>query len=253
MKIDFKQISNFKIKSGFTLAEVFSVHLKGGRKQAFTLAEVLITLGIIGVVAAMTLPTLITKYQRYADKIALKKAYSVLSQAFENIKQDEHEAFIMDCPVGRSKCLGDYFSKYIKFVKTSVGNYDFIKSDGCWFAHAKGEQDYQYHYCAITADGLAFDFDIEYVYSSGDNCVTNGPDMPCATILVDTNGSKKPNTWGRDVFEFEIVYENGFKFVPNKPDSRTTTSPSNYCNYGKKGKNAPHQNRFCAYFILSGQ
>lgn len=48
----------------------------------FTLAEVLITLGIIGVVAALTLPALVQKYQEKASIARLKKAYSVLSQAY---------------------------------------------------------------------------------------------------------------------------------------------------------------------------
>ncbi|MBS5860501.1 type II secretion system protein [bacterium] len=50
-------------------------------KAAFTLAEVLITLGIIGVVAAMTMPTLINSTQGAQYKTAYKKALSVMSQA----------------------------------------------------------------------------------------------------------------------------------------------------------------------------
>ena len=52
------------------------------RKVAFTLAEVLITLGIIGVVAAMTLPALITNYKEKQTVSQLKKVYSTLSQAW---------------------------------------------------------------------------------------------------------------------------------------------------------------------------
>ncbi len=52
------------------------------RKSAFTLAEVLITLGIIGVIAAITIPGLMTKYKRTVAEIRLKKAYSVVNQAF---------------------------------------------------------------------------------------------------------------------------------------------------------------------------
>ena len=50
-------------------------------KFAFTLAEVLITLGIIGVVAAMTLPTLIQNHQKKVTVVRLKKFYSVMSNA----------------------------------------------------------------------------------------------------------------------------------------------------------------------------
>ena len=52
------------------------------KKSGFTLAEVLITLGIIGVVAAMTLPALVGKYKEKQRVTQLKKAYSILNQAF---------------------------------------------------------------------------------------------------------------------------------------------------------------------------
>lgn len=51
------------------------------KKKAFTLAEVLITLGIIGIVAAMTLPTLVAKYKKIETVTKLKKFYTVMSQA----------------------------------------------------------------------------------------------------------------------------------------------------------------------------
>lgn len=52
-------------------------------KNAFTLAEVLVTLGIIGVVAAMTVPNLMENYQRQSYVTQLRKVYSELSQAAE--------------------------------------------------------------------------------------------------------------------------------------------------------------------------
>ena len=58
------------------------------KRNAFTLAEVLITLGIIGVVAAMTLPTLIQKYQDKSDYTHLKKIYSQLLQATLSLEQE---------------------------------------------------------------------------------------------------------------------------------------------------------------------
>ena len=64
----------------FTLAEVFSPHCAGRRKIAFTLAEVLITLGIIGIVAALTMPSVIEKHQKQVTVNKLKKVYSTLSQ-----------------------------------------------------------------------------------------------------------------------------------------------------------------------------
>ena len=56
--------------------------------KAFTLAEVLITLGIIGIVAAITIPTLMNNTQNYQFKQAWKKEYSVVSQAVQMLKND---------------------------------------------------------------------------------------------------------------------------------------------------------------------
>ena len=51
-------------------------------KNAFTLAEVLITLGIIGVAAAMTMPSLIAEHKEKSTIARLKKVYSVLDNAY---------------------------------------------------------------------------------------------------------------------------------------------------------------------------
>ena len=58
------------------------------RLAAFTLAEVLITLGIIGIVAAMTLPSLVQNYKEKQTVVALKKIYSTMSQAFNSAKSE---------------------------------------------------------------------------------------------------------------------------------------------------------------------
>lgn len=57
---------------------------KYSRKIAFTLAEVLVTLGIIGVVAAITMPTLIDNHQKKVAATRLEKFYSMMSQAYIN-------------------------------------------------------------------------------------------------------------------------------------------------------------------------
>ena len=58
-------------------------------KQAFTLAEVLITLGIVGVIAAMTLPALINQTHGKELETGLKKAYTVLQTAYNKMAYDE--------------------------------------------------------------------------------------------------------------------------------------------------------------------
>lgn len=52
-------------------------------KNAFTLAEVLITIGIIGIVAAMTIPTLISNYQKQIVETNLQETYSIMQQVMK--------------------------------------------------------------------------------------------------------------------------------------------------------------------------
>ena len=65
------------------------INLLTSKKAAFTLAEVLITLAIIGIVAALTIPTLITNYQKKQTVSKLKQSYSIISQAL-TMAQAEH-------------------------------------------------------------------------------------------------------------------------------------------------------------------
>ena len=64
------------------------------KKNAFTLAEVLITLGIIGIVAAMTLPILINKYEKKVTVTKLKKEYVMFNEAMDMLKVDKSVANI---------------------------------------------------------------------------------------------------------------------------------------------------------------
>lgn len=65
--------------------------MKNYNKGAFTLAEVLITLGIIGVVASMTLPALVQNNRNKELQTGLKRSYSVLSQALDMYQAENGE------------------------------------------------------------------------------------------------------------------------------------------------------------------
>ncbi len=82
-------------------------------RAAFTLAEVLITLGIIGIVAAMTISSLIREYQRNETEVRLQKAYTTMSQAFLLAQAKHGEAKYWDWS-DAEKILRDYFLPDIK-------------------------------------------------------------------------------------------------------------------------------------------
>lgn len=79
-------------------------------KQGFTLSEVLITLGIIGVVAAITLPTLIQNYQKTVWVNQLKESYSILSQGFQKMLADDEVYRLTETQFGIIKDDSDIYN-----------------------------------------------------------------------------------------------------------------------------------------------
>lgn len=91
-----------------------------GRRQfsfAFTLAEVLITLGIIGVVAALTIPSLVANYQKKRVAITLKKSYAELNQALQMGVAENGPNWNYTRADNISLWVQDYIEPYIKFNK----------------------------------------------------------------------------------------------------------------------------------------
>ena len=91
------------------------------RKAAFTLAEVLITLGIIGVVAALTMPSLIAHYRKQEIETRLKHFYSIINQAvmLSEVHNGEAEYWdYTDAPYGQdaSAWVNKYLAPYMKVI-----------------------------------------------------------------------------------------------------------------------------------------
>lgn len=162
------------------------------RKRAFTLAEVLITLGIIGVVAAITMPMLIGKYQKMVWYNQFKKAVSQLENAVKLYEVDNGcVGNISDCLGNRRMSTGDV----IKYFKTSIviNGDDEICSK---ISDIYDGMDYYHFNCEytpdafITTDGILFTMwqDVGYYGNAG---------------FIDINGPfKGPNKGGRDLFTF---------------------------------------------------
>ncbi len=136
--------SHFSRKSGAT--HVALQHNK--RKLAFTLSEVLITLGIIGVVAAMTMPSLIQNYRKQVLVTRAKWFYSFMSNAIQRSEIDNGPA--CDWVGNDSEDNVEYFNKYIKnYIK-----YTDIKS--CSIATNDDETASEMNSCIFLANGSMF-------------------------------------------------------------------------------------------------
>ena len=109
----------------------------------FSLAEVLITIGIIGIVAAITIPSIITKFKRQSAEVKLKKFYSVMNQAIQ-MSIAEHGDIYIDNENREDSNNSDYITtwykeyltKYIKTIKSEkigIDYYEAIFADGSSF------------------------------------------------------------------------------------------------------------------------
>ena len=196
------------------------------KKLGFTLAEVLITLGIIGVVAALTIPSLIQNYQKHVWVNQLKKSVSVVENSFHlAMAQDEVEN-LMDTSLLKTLLVNgddDWYGTWHRFPEFVSKYKDYIKiidtkADDTNFAQYKTLNGTEYNnvmnYPIYLADGSILYLFIDPTGYSAVNYDLIG------SYYIDVNGLKGPNTFGRDLFEFLIspygtVYPNYSKPVRN--------------------------------------
>ena len=185
-----------KAKVGFTLAEG-ATHvnlLPTSAKVGFTLAEVLITLGIIGVVAALTIPGLINNYKAARLKSQFLKSYSTIQQVFKRMQDDEISVDPSSYTDGGS--FQDVFMKYLSgaqkcsLYQTLCKFYDVTTSSIVY----KG---IHYHYLndgtILLNDGTLLMFE-------------NQTNSSVVWVTVDLNGVKNPpNIEGYDTFTFQLI------------------------------------------------
>ena len=169
-------------------------------KFAFTLAEVLITIGVIGVVAAITIPTLMTNYQKKQTVAKLKVVYSQLNQAVKKSVAENGDAASWDYS-GTSKAVFDqYLKKY--FVITTVQDNVVLKNKGICYKQTSGEYftGTVYYTGNISIYTLPSGTDL-LLYDAHEGVIVSSR----LSLAVDLNGvSNPPNQFGKDYFSFHI-------------------------------------------------
>ena len=201
--------------------------MKKSIKNGFTLAEVLITLGVIGVVAAMTMPTLIKKHQQHVAVTQLKKAYTELNQAIKFSEAEYGDIKDWNWEQSKSEFFNQYFSHYLKIKQTKLSeenityyNISGTPQESLGVMRDGGTQSY----IIQTNSGYQlFFWDYDLSHNSGG-----------FGIYVDINGRKKPNTFGKDVFSFYLIKNTG-KFLPIAWDDRGYNNPITDRNILKNG------------------
>ena len=211
------------------------------RKAAFTMAEVLITLGIIGIVAAMTLPSLIGRWKDKEYEVRAKRTFSLINQAIERYEAEsgmigdfsalfdtsqtsqavlKHFSEYFESP---TLCLtrSDNCSKYVYYVKYSSPLFD---ENGNAMADGIGISPplmvlkdgsivtvKQFDKCEWNYSGTSYNPDgTVKVDENGNPIIFDWVLHYCASIFFDTNGTSPPNQAGADFFEIRINKDGQF-------------------------------------------
>ena len=246
-----------------------SAGIKNARKlMAFSLPEVLITLGVIGVVAALTLPQMIANHQKMITITKLKKTYSVLNQLIKLSEIDNGSFADWDSSqsLGSLNYYQEYWKPYLRQSKFCNNKNDCGYKDGNWKNIGGGGLPQ----VGLTSNGngrLLFSIGEAVILipqpsngnngngnngngngNNGNNGNGNGnngntgngqkksnDDIGEDFFYIDINGGKPPNIVGKDVFMFSVSPQGGvFPFC-------YTLSPqevNNYCNKNTKSSDA---------------
>lgn len=176
----------------------FSMSNYNSRKFfAFTLAEVLITLTIIGIVAAITIPTILSNIQKKVLKEEIKNNYSMYAKIFTDIQYD----YTLSRPAGLTSGYKNYNNELIsklKIAKVCKGN---AMRDGCI------PEDYNNLNVSVGCPGFAVDSISTthnvYVLSDGSILIPYHTDWR-SLWMVDVNGKKGPNKAGYDIYQMTL-------------------------------------------------
>jgi competence protein ComGC len=210
---------------------------------AFTLAEVLITLGIIGVVSAMTIPTLMSKYNKKVIETKLKEDYSIIQQVIKsNIANDtDIDMTVKDGSPEMLKSFWEtYFAPYMKYSQLCV------EKEGCWQSSGSAKS-LSGSIASSDRKGIGIGGSIITIrLNNGTNiCMDAWAKADMATnfgidttdsagisIYIDANGDNQPNRIGKDIYI--LTYTQEFGIVP-AGYSKTNAELENDCSTTSSG------------------
>lgn len=190
-----------------------------GVRSGFTLAEILITVGIIGVVAALTIPNLIKDYQKQQAVEKAKKAYTSLAQVVKQSEIDNGNNSTWDLgTAGDSNSIRQSFdtlwTPYLKVLKycTTYNECGYKANSFYTLQHVTA-------FAVVSANDRT-----AVLLSDGTVLMVRNSSGACY-IFADINGGNEPNTFGKDVFFFILDSQKGL--VPYGYDQTIGTVNSN--------------------------
>lgn len=220
------------------------------KKTGFTLAEILITIGVIGVVTVITLPALLSSFEKQITATTYKESMNIITSAIATAEANE----ITLEPNSSANDFLEYIKPYISIAKACENNETECGLIDTLCLHAKdtglslGKRDHRY----ILSNGVFLGADS--TTHSEDGSSANNLSRYSDSILVyfDTNGSKPPNRVGYDVFITEYIYNNArhnyhLIGIPNANSSTYWDNHGGGAGGCDNKKNGEHSNagRYC--------
>lgn len=174
-------------------------------KKGFTLSEALITLGVVGCIAALTIPTIVKNYKKKVYVSQLEKVYSQLTDAAQSVIKDEYANNFYESTAGvpsscddedetKSKGACYFLNNYFKTVKTDC--------KGAGGTSCLGET-YKNFDGSSSVEGSSFPG--EYcIQTTNNSTICIGFEEDASYAYVDINGPAEPNMAGFDYFTMVI-------------------------------------------------
>lgn len=182
-------------------------------KKGFTLAEVLITLGVIGLVAALTLPSMYNNYQKALIGKTLARSVELVEQGMLNIRQEAQ----------LNSETGATFETLSSIKKSDLGlsGSSYITDSNAFYNSTKSflrTENSDYDVTNISAFAGNLDTNLKSLYTAykfnklnaivafqNKTGTTTSNDSIISRVIIDANGAAKPNTFGKDVFIFGLT------------------------------------------------
>lgn len=221
----------------------------------------LITLGVIGVVAAITIPTLMSRIAHIKLESQFKEGYSLVAQAVKMYNSDEERTFWEFESNGRTREVPS-LRKYFKGTTScddrdaETSKYCIARTENSGGTVTVTNRDYKYTNYSRTTEYVqtnSFD-DTQFFLNNGMLVIvdTNSWNGDHVLVTIDTNGKPaKPNALGHDVFMFELMYsdkEGGFEVVPSGAPGTAFKDKEAYCSKTSRGAT---NGLGCTYYAVS--
>ena len=232
------------------------------KKNGFTMAEVLITMAILGVIAAMTMPALMSNINSSTWLSGLKNSVSIVNNGFAQMLALENADTLDDTKLWGEIITADVnasnndvkeeMAKYFKVDKMTTG----VPSSTPVYtlqmaASSTMDQTVRFYLANSSTLNIVFhksslNAECNAIKSSGGNLCENYAD-----IYIDVNGDKRPNVFGHDIFKFYLSREG--KIYPYGGDDINLfdeNAPKWNTDSGCKGKDPKGDGLACTARVL---